>query len=85
MQKRIDELHPFSRYTIELVAVVRQGNRNSALKRELEVNIGRRKRLQTILSPGDQPSRAADIEGEQLGGGGARGDQVGVQLDADSS
>ena len=43
MQKTIDELHPFSRYTIELVAVVRQGNRNSALKRELEVNIGRRK------------------------------------------
>jgi len=36
-EKTIDELHPFSRYTIELVAVVRQGNRNSALKRELEV------------------------------------------------
>ena len=61
MQKIIDELHPFSRYTIELVAVVRQGNRNSALKRELEVNSGRRKKgwnqfCHQVISPQEPPT-----------------------------
>ena len=68
MQKTIDELHPFSRYTIELVAVVRQGNRNSALKRELEVNIRSEKKgckqfCHQVISPQEPPTlKVSDLE-----------------------